>query len=81
MRYTLHINALARQGLINGDGIIEACFTPGRYSMDLSAAAYKNWRFDMEGLPYDLIRRYENLFLESKISFLSLELISPQAKI
>ncbi|XP_057548300.1 linoleate 13S-lipoxygenase 3-1, chloroplastic-like [Amaranthus tricolor] len=57
MRYTLHINALARQGLINGDGIIEACFTPGRYSMDLSAAAYKNWRFDMEGLPYDLIRR------------------------
>ncbi|KAL8137884.1 hypothetical protein V2J09_003885 [Rumex salicifolius] len=30
MRYTMEINALARQSLINGGGIIEACFTPGR---------------------------------------------------
>ncbi|KAF2300952.1 hypothetical protein GH714_018561 [Hevea brasiliensis] len=58
MRYTLEINALARQSLINADGVIESCFTPGRYCMDISAAAYKNfWRFDMEGLPADLIRR------------------------
>ncbi|KDP40689.1 hypothetical protein JCGZ_24688 [Jatropha curcas] len=58
MRYTLEINALARQSLINGDGVIENCFTPGRYCMEISAAAYKNfWRFDMEGLPADLIRR------------------------
>ncbi|KAI3856227.1 hypothetical protein MKX03_027809 [Papaver bracteatum] len=58
MRYTLEINALARQSLINGGGIIEACFSPGKYSMELSSAAYKNmWRFDMEGLPADLIRR------------------------
>ncbi|OAY36461.2 hypothetical protein MANES_11G019100v8 [Manihot esculenta] len=57
MRYTLEINALARQSLISADGVIESCFTPGRYCMEISAAAYKNWRFDMEGLPADLIRR------------------------
>ncbi|CAN4090618.1 unnamed protein product [Withania somnifera] len=58
MRYTLEINALARQSLINGGGVIEACFSPGRYSMEISSAAYKNmWRFDMEALPADLIRR------------------------
>lgn len=54
----MEINALARQSLISGDGVIESCFTPGRYCMEISAAAYKNfWRFDMEGLPADLIRR------------------------
>ncbi|KAK6148754.1 hypothetical protein DH2020_016279 [Rehmannia glutinosa] len=58
MRYTLEINALARQSLISVDGVIESCFTPSRYCMELSAAAYKNfWRFDQEGLPADLIRR------------------------
>ncbi|KAL5717692.1 linoleate 13S-lipoxygenase [Ranunculus cassubicifolius] len=58
MRYTLEINAVARQNLIAGGGIIEACFSPGKYAMDLSSAAYKSmWRFDMEGLPADLIRR------------------------
>ncbi|EEF28014.1 lipoxygenase, putative [Ricinus communis] len=57
MRYTLEINALARQSLISADGVIENCFTPGRYCMEISAAAYKDWRFDMEGLPSDLIRR------------------------
>lgn len=58
MRYTLEINGLARQSLINADGVIESCFTPGRYCMEMSAAAYKNsWRFDLEGLPADLIRR------------------------
>lgn len=58
MRYTFEINALARQSLINGGGIIEACFSPGKYSMEISSAAYKSmWRFDMEALPADLIRR------------------------
>ncbi|RYQ89079.1 hypothetical protein Ahy_B09g095912 isoform A [Arachis hypogaea] len=58
MRYTLEINALARQSLINADGIIENCFTPGRYAMEISSAFYKNyWRFDMDTLPADLIRR------------------------
>ncbi|KAG7025897.1 Linoleate 13S-lipoxygenase 3-1, chloroplastic, partial [Cucurbita argyrosperma subsp. argyrosperma] len=58
MRYTLEINALARQSLISGEGVIESCFTAGRYGMEISAAAYKNlWRFDKESLPADLIRR------------------------
>ncbi|XP_019200459.1 PREDICTED: lipoxygenase 6, chloroplastic [Ipomoea nil] len=58
MRYTMEINALARQSLINGGGIIEACFSPGKYAMEISSAAYKTmWRFDMEGLPADLVRR------------------------
>lgn len=58
MRYTLEINGLARQSLINADGVIESCFTPGRYAMEISAAAYKDWRFDTQSLPADLIRRY-----------------------
>ncbi|KAI3773304.1 hypothetical protein L1987_47829 [Smallanthus sonchifolius] len=57
MRYTLETNAIARQNLVNADGVIEQGFTPGRYAMEISAAAYKNWRFDLEGLPADLIRR------------------------
>ena len=62
MRYTLKINALARQYLINAEGIIENDFTTGKHSMLISSAAYKDWwRFDLEGLPEDLIRRYANL--------------------
>ncbi|KAL6867225.1 hypothetical protein ACP4OV_015249 [Aristida adscensionis] len=58
MRYTLEINALARQSLISADGVIESCFTPGPVSGEISAAYYRNhWRFDLEGLPADLIRR------------------------
>ncbi|XP_057949532.1 lipoxygenase 6, chloroplastic isoform X2 [Malania oleifera] len=58
MRYTLEMNALARQSLINGGGIIEDCFSPGKCAMEVSSAAYKSmWRFDMEALPSDLLRR------------------------
>ncbi|KAL3649868.1 Lipoxygenase 6, chloroplastic [Castilleja foliolosa] len=58
MRYTMEINALARQSLINGGGIIEACFSPGKFALEISSAAYKSmWRFDMEALPADLIQR------------------------
>ncbi|XP_048140590.1 linoleate 13S-lipoxygenase 2-1, chloroplastic-like isoform X3 [Rhodamnia argentea] len=57
-RYTMEINALARGNLINGDGIIETTFSPGKYSMELSAVAYdKQWQFDLQGLPNDLISR------------------------
>ncbi|XP_048428484.1 linoleate 13S-lipoxygenase 3-1, chloroplastic-like [Pyrus x bretschneideri] len=57
MRYTLEINALARQSLISADGVIESCFTPGRYAMEISASAYKTWRFDHQSLPADLVQR------------------------
>ncbi|KAK1282325.1 hypothetical protein QJS10_CPB22g01456 [Acorus calamus] len=57
-RYTMEINALARESLIAANGIIETSFAPGKYSAELSSAAYAAfWRFDMEALPADLIRR------------------------
>ncbi|XP_068343487.1 linoleate 13S-lipoxygenase 2-1, chloroplastic-like isoform X1 [Pyrus communis] len=57
-RYTMEINALARESLINAGGIIESTFSPGKYSIEISSAAYDQlWRFDMEALPADLIRR------------------------
>ncbi|KAK7246507.1 hypothetical protein RIF29_41376 [Crotalaria pallida] len=58
MKHTLQINALAREALINAGGIIESDFTSGKYSTHMVSAAYRDcWRFDMEALPADLIRR------------------------
>ncbi|KAK8481031.1 hypothetical protein V6N12_067713 [Hibiscus sabdariffa] len=57
MRYTLDINARARELLISADGIIESLFSTKDSSMEITSFAYKNWRFDMESLPADLIRR------------------------
>ncbi|XP_058199413.1 linoleate 13S-lipoxygenase 2-1, chloroplastic-like [Rhododendron vialii] len=57
-RYTMEINALAREALINANGIIEASFSPAKYSIELSSAAYDlQWRFDHQALPADLISR------------------------
>ncbi|KAL6888337.1 hypothetical protein ACP4OV_009363 [Aristida adscensionis] len=57
-RYTMEINALARESLINADGIIEESFWPGKYSVELSAVAYgATWQFDTEALPNDLLKR------------------------
>lgn len=56
---TMAINALARGGLVSAGGVIETAFSPGKYSVELSSVAYRDlWRFDQEGLPADLIRRY-----------------------
>ncbi|KAJ7950551.1 Lipoxygenase [Quillaja saponaria] len=57
-RFTMEINAFARESLINANGIIESTFSPGKYSMELSSVAYdKLWRFDTQGLPNDLMSR------------------------
>uniref|UniRef100_A0A0E0JB63 Lipoxygenase domain-containing protein n=1 Tax=Oryza nivara TaxID=4536 RepID=A0A0E0JB63_ORYNI len=57
-RFTMEINAQARGMLISANGIIESAFAPGKHCMELSSAVYdKFWRFDMEALPADLIRR------------------------
>ncbi|RDX61858.1 Linoleate 13S-lipoxygenase 2-1, chloroplastic, partial [Mucuna pruriens] len=54
----MEINALAREALINADGIIETSFTPGKYSILLSSIAYdKQWQFNLQSLPADLIHR------------------------
>ncbi|XP_050221909.1 linoleate 13S-lipoxygenase 2-1, chloroplastic-like [Mercurialis annua] len=57
-RYTMEINALAREALVNAGGIIESAFSPGKYCMEMSSVIYgKFWRFDQEALPEDLISR------------------------
>ncbi|TKY50041.1 Linoleate 13S-lipoxygenase 2-1 [Spatholobus suberectus] len=58
LRYTMAINALAREVLINANGIIEKSFSPNKYSMEFSSIAYDQlWRFDLQALPNDLIDR------------------------
>ncbi|XP_050210798.1 linoleate 13S-lipoxygenase 2-1, chloroplastic-like [Mercurialis annua] len=57
-RYTMEINARARDILINAGGVIEKGFSLGKYCMELSSVAYdKLWRFDTQALPDDLIKR------------------------
>ncbi|KAI9100735.1 hypothetical protein K1719_024097 [Acacia pycnantha] len=54
---TMKINALARQSLVNANGIIESTFLPGRYSMEFSSKVYKDWVFTDQALPVDLLKR------------------------
>lgn len=54
---TMDINQAARQSLINASGIIEQGFSPGKYSMEISSKAYKQWKFNEQGLESDLLKR------------------------
>ncbi|KAL2940969.1 Linoleate 13S-lipoxygenase 2-1 chloroplastic [Bienertia sinuspersici] len=57
-RYTMEINALAREKLIDAGGIIESTFAPQKYAIEMSSVIYGlEWRFDREALPADLINR------------------------
>ncbi|MCO5611917.1 hypothetical protein L7F22_066176 [Adiantum nelumboides] len=54
---TMNINSMARTSLIDSAGIIENGFTPGKYCLEISSVFYKNWRFDEQALPNDLVKR------------------------
>ncbi|KAG9447095.1 hypothetical protein H6P81_013223 [Aristolochia fimbriata] len=54
---TMHINALARSAVLNSEGALEKSLSPGKFSMELTSALYKDWRFDQQGLPADLLKR------------------------
>ncbi|KAJ3684255.1 hypothetical protein LUZ61_013419 [Rhynchospora tenuis] len=54
---TININALARQHLINADGIIESTFSFEKYALELSSDVYKYWKLTEQGLPQDLLKR------------------------
>ncbi|XVF06081.1 hypothetical protein REPUB_Repub06bG0017600 [Reevesia pubescens] len=56
-RDTMTINALARELLINADGIIEKTFCPGKFSIEMSSEVYKSWNFLDQALPNDLKKR------------------------
>ncbi|XP_059068366.1 linoleate 9S-lipoxygenase A-like [Cryptomeria japonica] len=48
---TMDINLAARESLINAEGIIEKCFSPGKFAMEISSKAYIDWKFNEQGLP------------------------------
>ncbi|XP_022720105.1 probable linoleate 9S-lipoxygenase 5 isoform X1 [Durio zibethinus] len=56
-RDTMAINALAREILVNADGLLEKTFYPGKYSMEMSSEIYKSWNFLDQALPNDLKKR------------------------
>ncbi|GAU50511.1 hypothetical protein TSUD_351100 [Trifolium subterraneum] len=56
-RDTMNINSLARNVLVNAEGIIESTFLGGGYALEMSAVSYRDWVFPDQGLPNDLLKR------------------------
>ncbi|XVF41914.1 hypothetical protein PTKIN_Ptkin01aG0319100 [Pterospermum kingtungense] len=56
-RDTMAINALAREILVNADGLVEQTFYPAKYSMEMTSEIYKKWNFLDQALPNDLKNR------------------------
>ncbi|GAA0170917.1 oxygenase [Lithospermum erythrorhizon] len=54
---TMHLNAFARNMILNSGGVLERVLYSGKMSMQLSSALYKEWRFDEQSLPADLLKR------------------------
>ncbi|CAI0426523.1 unnamed protein product [Linum tenue] len=72
---TMHINALARNLLINAGGILEQTLFTGEISMELSSELYKEWRFNEQALPADLLKR--RLALQNPAHPSGVELLFP----
>ncbi|KAG0562418.1 hypothetical protein KC19_9G144400 [Ceratodon purpureus] len=57
-KYTLTINATAREKLIGGGGMFENSFTPGAHFLELVVSYYRDvWDFESQSLPNDLLKR------------------------
>lgn len=56
-RDTMNLNAVARQILINAGGALEWTVFPGKYSLEMTSASYKEWSFPDQALPVDLLNR------------------------
>ncbi|CAL4953286.1 unnamed protein product [Urochloa decumbens] len=56
-RDTMNINSNARQMLVNAGGIFETTVFPREYAFEMSSVIYKNWNFNDQALPDDLIKR------------------------
>ncbi|KAI5063074.1 hypothetical protein GOP47_0021621 [Adiantum capillus-veneris] len=54
---TMGTNQAARAAFLNGGGCIEKSFVTGKYSNEVSSIDYKQWRFDEQALPKDLLAR------------------------
>ncbi len=68
-KYTMDINSAARAVLISAGGIIESSFTPGKYCLELGALVYKlDWRFDQQGLPADLQKRFDSTCIPAQLA-------------
>ncbi|PHT80153.1 hypothetical protein T459_18205 [Capsicum annuum] len=56
-RDIMHINALARQAILHGGGIVERTVFPGPHSMELTSIAYRDWVFPDQALLAELLKR------------------------
>ncbi|KAI4329915.1 hypothetical protein MLD38_028246 [Melastoma candidum] len=56
-RDTIHINALYRSIIVNCGGLLEKTLFTGEASTELTSELYKEWRFNEQGLPADLLKR------------------------
>ncbi|VAI36457.1 unnamed protein product [Triticum turgidum subsp. durum] len=56
-RDTMNINSRARELLVSAGGIIELTVFQRKYAMEMSSVTYKDWNFNEQALPDDLIKR------------------------